>query len=178
MGYRRGCRCTPCRDDMARQNRVRVQLRKGYVQDRLECAICGFESQKLHLDHDHMRLTFRGWLCSNCNQGLGLLDDNRNGLIGKAIEYLKRAPSQTPYLPNSRQKRLAILEEQSGNCGLCEKPAGPFVLDHCHQTGLVRAVLCSRCNNGLGKFGDSTARIEAALGYLEDARIRDEAWWL
>jgi hypothetical protein len=42
------------------------------------CEICGRAPGKrsLHLDHDHMTGTFRGWPCSNCNTAIGLLRDN------------------------------------------------------------------------------------------------------
>lgn len=57
--------------------------------DRCEC--CGGEPNgqgALHLDHDHVLGNFRGWLCSNCNTGIGKLGDNIEGLR-KAIAYLE-----------------------------------------------------------------------------------------
>lgn len=46
----------------------------------------------LHLDHCHITGAFRGWLCSQCNTGIGLLGDNLEG-VSKAVKYLKRAES-------------------------------------------------------------------------------------
>lgn len=56
------------------------------------CENCGrLPGRKgMHVDHDHTLGTFRGWLCSNCNTGLGKLGDNVEGLE-RAIQYLKRA---------------------------------------------------------------------------------------
>jgi len=45
--------------------------------------------QGWNLDHCHKTEEFRGWLCSNCNTGLGALKDDINR-VGKAHEYLKR----------------------------------------------------------------------------------------
>lgn len=57
----------------------------------IPCACCNktLEPKDLHLDHDHATLKFRGWLCRNCNVGIGQLGDNIEGLE-KALVYLKR----------------------------------------------------------------------------------------
>lgn len=55
------------------------------------CECCGGTSVKaLALDHCHETGVFRGWLCSSCNMGLGLLGDNIESL-DRAIDYLKRS---------------------------------------------------------------------------------------
>tara|TARA_R100000781_G_scaffold82470_1_gene50797 strand:- start:219 stop:614 length:396 start_codon:yes stop_codon:yes gene_type:complete len=41
----------------------------------------------MHFDHDHTTETFRGWLCKQCNIGIGNLGDNVAGLQ-RAIQYL------------------------------------------------------------------------------------------
>ena len=44
----------------------------------------------LHNDHDHVTGKFRGWLCVDCNTGIGKLGDTIEGLEA-AIKYLKKA---------------------------------------------------------------------------------------
>jgi hypothetical protein len=54
------------------------------------CEICSrpeIRAQSLSLDHCHKTGKFRGWLCSNCNTGLGKFDDNVTGLR-RAVAYL------------------------------------------------------------------------------------------
>jgi hypothetical protein len=47
-----------------------------------------------------------------------------------------------------------MLEKQGGGCAICGKPPGDTALhvDHCHETGRVRGLLCFSCNAGLGQF--------------------------
>lgn len=51
------------------------------------CLICSKESTEL--DHDHETKTIRGWLCGNCNRGLGLFGDNP-AVLRKAAIFLER----------------------------------------------------------------------------------------
>lgn len=64
----------------------------------------------------------------------------------------------------------ALRDAQGDSCNICGTSdwgvKGPQI-DHDHETGAVRGVLCLNCNNGLGRFQDDTARIAAAAAYLE-----------
>lgn len=57
----------------------------------LGCEICGRSNGRklLALDHNHSTNQFRGWLCSGCNQGLGMFKDDKI-LLAKAIAYLSK----------------------------------------------------------------------------------------
>ena len=60
-----------------------------------------------------------------------------------------------------------LLSEQSNGCAICRIPIGRSAhVDHDHTTGLVRGLLCSNCNQGLGHFKDSTLILEAAVQYV------------
>ncbi len=41
-------------------------------------------------------------------------------------------------------------------------------VDHCHNTGTVRGLFRSNCNNGLGRFKDSVELLAKAINYLEN----------
>jgi hypothetical protein len=60
-----------------------------------------------------------------------------------------------------------LIEGSGGLCALCGESYGerPNV-DHCHKTGKVRGVLCSRCNTGIGLFAESPELFNAAVRYL------------
>jgi hypothetical protein len=65
----------------------------------------------------------------------------------------------------------AMVEKQDGLCAICGGPPmnkhGKLYVDHCHNTGKVRALLCDQCNHGLGNFRDDIELVAAALEYLK-----------
>lgn len=64
----------------------------------------------------------------------------------------------------------ALWEEQDGKCGICETDMiwdSRFThVDHDHETGKVRGLICGPCNQGLGSLGDSIERLQKAITYL------------
>jgi len=62
-----------------------------------------------------------------------------------------------------------LYAEQAGGCAICGEscPTGRrLAVDHDHDTGRVRGLLCARCNNGLGNFQDDPDRLRLAVAYL------------
>jgi hypothetical protein len=61
---------------------------------------------------------------------------------------------------------------QCGNCAICGLPENArnrrLNVDHDHQTGQVRGLLCSNCNTALGLFKDSPVTLKNALHYLRE----------
>jgi len=58
-----------------------------------------------------------------------------------------------------------MFDEQGGLCKICSREL-PLVVDHCHETGKIRGLLCNQCNVGLGCFQDDVDRLRLALVYL------------
>ncbi len=67
----------------------------------------------------------------------------------------------------------ALFKKQGGRCAICGNiPNGKaLAVDHDHNTGRVRGLLCDDCNLGLGKFQDSPAILAKAALYLECSPI-------
>ena len=69
-------------------------------------------------------------------------------------------------------------KEQGGRCAICltENPGGRFdvlVVDHCHDTGTVRGLLCSRCNSAIGVLGDTPEAL--ARAFLHVSKVADSS---
>ena len=63
-----------------------------------------------------------------------------------------------------------LLIEQNGRCSICFNTMQNPHVDHCHDTGNIRGLLCSSCNRGLGYFGDNPETLKIALAYLRGLR--------
>lgn len=73
-------------------------------------------------------------------------------------------------------ERDRIIHEQGGECAICrrrfDEKRKPHI-DHCHEDGYIRGVLCFTCNKALGMFGDNEAGIERVLDYFH----RPSKWY-
>lgn len=65
----------------------------------------------------------------------------------------------------------AMVVEQEGTCPICCTQPEVLVVDHCHETGAVRGLLCGPCNTGIGMLADSPERLRAGALYIEKARV-------
>jgi hypothetical protein len=66
-----------------------------------------------------------------------------------------------------------MLVEQGFVCAICGKECRKNMylsVDHDHETGLVRGLLCDDCNNGLAKFFDDVTLLQKAIEYLNERR--------
>lgn len=104
----------------------------------------------------------------------------------RAAQWFKDNPGRTT--ANKRKFNLAknygltveeynaMLRRQGGVCAVCGKdePAEHgrtgkqfrLAVDHCHETGAVRGLLCQKCNRAIGLFGDDPILIRKAISYL------------
>jgi hypothetical protein len=79
------------------------------------------------------------------------------------------------------QQYIDILRAQGGVCAICGKSESGIVrrghasavrmsVDHCHDSGRVRGLLCNRCNRAVGLFGDDPIVLRRAISYLLKAK--------
>lgn len=88
-------------------------------------------------------------------------DENPDKIRSQAMKYKYKITLKD-------YETLLIL--QDFKCAICsrheEENRKPFVVDHDHNTGEVRGLLCFRCNTGIGQLGDSTLLLSKAIQYL------------
>lgn len=67
---------------------------------------------------------------------------------------------------------FSLFAAQNGCCKICgnESNNKSLAIDHDHDTGKVRGLLCLNCNVGLGHFKDSIELLEEAMRYLSVSR--------
>ena len=70
---------------------------------------------------------------------------------------------------------FALLEKQGKTCAICNTEKSfrnntqyNLFVDHCHETGVVRGLLCHGCNAGLGLFSDNVSYLNKAIDYLNE----------
>jgi hypothetical protein len=63
-----------------------------------------------------------------------------------------------------------MFSDQEGCCLICgkhqEEVFGKLVIDHDHETGTIRGLLCHLCNASMGGFRDSIDMLQKAIIYL------------
>jgi len=88
-----------CRECHTVINKEQNDVKKKAPPKPNRCACCHRE-KILQIDHIHGSTTFRGWLCRNCNTGMGGLGDNLEGVLQGAI-----------YLENDENKIIETLHK-------------------------------------------------------------------
>lgn len=131
---------------------VDVDARRGY------CSTCEKSVR--------VRKLKNGWGC------LAYRDAEKNA------EWRKR--HQGPRMPGrwyalsgmSPERFAAMLESQGGVCAICGgvNRDRALAVDHCHATGEIRGLLCTRCNTSLGAMRDDPELLLRAAAYIRNAR--------
>ncbi|MFI7009559.1 endonuclease VII domain-containing protein [Streptomyces sp. NPDC050145] len=131
-------------ESKGKQVRVKVAVPDGHKR----CPQC--QVVKPHSDWERNRSSSDGWssYCRECRA-----ERNR-------ISYFKRKYGLTPAELDDLRR------EQAGVCCICLDAPAEHV-DHCHETGRVRGVLCFSCNAALGQFKDRPDALRRAADYLE-----------
>ena len=139
-----------------------------------ECRVC---KEKKPPELFKRRRVNGGWrtlweCCKRCDADRVLRRTNNPEARKKQAEVRR----QRSYGVSGEEYDL-LWESQNGLCAICKNPESrkPFKpgwmpptlsVDHCHKTGKIRKLLCSKCNTGIGQFQENVALLMAAIAYL------------
>lgn len=123
------------------------------------CNKCGQEKEEFDFypraDHPHL-------LQSHCKR---CVLDNRKLIPKSEIKIKNRKANLKKKYGLTLEAYEALLAEQEGSCFICHSEED-LVVDHDHDTGDVRGILCRKCNSGLGMFKDNPELLTKAAEYL------------
>ena len=147
-----------------------VQTDHLFMENRV-CRTCGMEKSLLadfyKCRKDHTLKSSYSYECKECTIHRVKKNYHNDPSISQN-NHLKRSYGITLDDYNK------ILTEQKNRCAICgtDKVGGKhnneaFMVDHCHDTGKVRGLLCNQCNRGIGNFNDDVDRLRNAAVYLE-----------
>lgn len=130
------------------------------TKDTKACNRCGVVRSMHEFHKQHTRLDGRRSICKEC-----LAEQSRPYLLAKRFGI-----NETEF--------AEMLASQCGGCALCgsQSPGGRwenFHVDHCHETGRVRGILCYGCNVALGRLGDNEAGLKRALAYVVGVKTKE-----
>lgn len=124
----------------------------------------------------------------NLSLSLSLNGKIDNDVSSDSPEYqrLHRKIYRTEYSEQHLKRKYGIslldysrlFMAQDGKCAICGgEDAGhrngepkALAVDHCHETGKVRGLLCEACNQGIGKLKEDVTILQKAIQYLTDHR--------
>lgn len=113
-----------------------------------------------------------GW-CKTCQNEYNrqwYMKNRERGLRWRKNGHLKRTFGIT------LEEYEDMLEKQDRKCAICESTSGgnsqygekKLAVDHDHDTGKVRGLLCENCNRSLGMMRDSVELLGKAIVYLKE----------
>ncbi len=129
------------------------------------CPDCGEVKPLAKFPSTRANVSGRHSYCKPCHNPRGRATLEKLG--GSRTYHLKRRYGITA------RDADALLANQGGLCAICKVSPAVHV-DHDHETGAVRALLCFNCNGGLGQFKDNPEVLHAAAYYVQFHTIRQQ----
>ena len=74
------------------------------------------------------------------------------------------------------EQHAAQAAAQGGACAICKTSFSGLSpqtvhVDHCHETGALRGILCGRCNTAIGALSDSPEALLTAIRYVQSGGV-------
>ncbi|MEU3900425.1 endonuclease VII domain-containing protein [Streptomyces sp. NPDC045251] len=173
-----GRRCSRCKDHKPRAAFARNKaMRDGLQAYCRECAAAYHQKRQVAKGRNvrpRVEVPEGHKLCRTCGDINPHSEWTRNRTASDGLATLckscKAAQGRAGHLKRqygiTEAERDALIASQGGVCCICLAAPAAHV-DHCHETGRVRGVLCFSCNAALGQFKDRPDAIRRAAAYVE-----------
>ena len=132
---------------------------KKALSETFRCPACAQWKPNQDFPRNRSAVTGRAAYCKPCHNRIGR--ENREKLHGTTRQFHLRRR----YGVDAVEVEWMILR-QGGVCAVCGT-GNPAHVDHDHDTGKVRGVVCFNCNKGLGKLRDDPQLLRSAIRYLK-----------
>lgn len=130
------------------------------------CKKCGEDKSPTEFHNDKKRKDGKYAYCKPCT-------------LAHRLKYSKAKPEER--LKYNRFHKYGATPElitqitirQSNECAGCKRPFTKTpCLDHCHETGVIRGLLCHSCNRALGLLGDNAETLRNLIEYLRGSELQ------
>lgn len=136
------------------------------------CNKCGTEKSAESFFKDSGISDGRATICKECklSSTMEWRSKNRERYNATMRAYHKKHYTKFRLLRYNLSEKdyLNLLEEQKHVCAICENPPSktrPLVVDHCHETGRIRGLLCYGCNRALHTIDNKDLFVKA-MNYI------------
>ena len=115
-----------------------------------------YEKEWRNNNSERVKAYKKEWYANHKQQRQDYLNKNKDKLREQHREYTKLKKFKGYGI--TEEQYIEMFNKQKGKCAICETHQdnlkSPLHIDHNHKTGKVRALLCYKCNHGIGCFND------------------------
>jgi hypothetical protein len=138
------------------------------------------ERQKEWKNNNSERVKFNNsqWRKNNkekaCQISKNWYKKNSIVICNKKKQERKLNPSRTKFIEIkckygiSEQQYNSLFNNQNKRCKICKSLLNKPYIDHDHSSGIIRGLLCNKCNSLIGCFFENINNIQSAILYLEN----------
>ena len=191
--------CKACWSVRAKAQRKKIKDAEVESPASKVCPSCSTEKPASEFRSDKTKADHLSSSCAECisSRSRSYYEKNRDRIKARVAAYQKANPDKVDKWVKKRSEsgrrshdhrrdKYGITEEQyaemleraGGVCEICGRVPSEVskkgaCVDHCHDSGKVRGILCAPCNSGIGSLRDDPAVLRKAIEYLETHSVHD-----
>lgn len=108
-------------------------------------------------------------ICKSCRSNIESKKYRESSIISTRAKISSRRIALKNLYGITENDYDKMFLKQNGKCAICKKESDKkFNIDHCHEIGKVRGLLCWSCNMAIGYFKDNINSLNNAIKYLKN----------